>query len=93
MTVKHLPIIWRSPVGAAIAIKVLNKGTDLGSFDPQTGTFSFLFNPRTQQWTEHFMMEEHQILGLTIEGRTTVKLLKFNSDERLAERQRLRDRF
>lgn len=68
------------------------KGTDLGSFDPQTGAFSFLFNPRTQQWTEHFMIEEHLILGLTLEGRTTVKLLKFNIDERLAERQRLRDR-
>lgn len=68
------------------------KGTDLGSFDPQTGAFSFLFNPRTQQWTEHFMIEEHLILGLTLEGRTTVRLLKFNIDERLAERQRLRNR-
>ena len=29
------------------------KGTDLGSFDPKTGTFSFLFNPRTQNWAEH----------------------------------------
>ncbi len=68
------------------------KGTDLGSFDPQTGAFSFLFNPRTQQWIEHFMIEEHLILGLTLEGRTTVRLLKFNSDERLAERQRSADR-
>lgn len=25
-----------------------HKGTDLGSFDPQTGSFSFLFNPRNQ---------------------------------------------
>ncbi|WP_026795104.1 MULTISPECIES: HNH endonuclease [Planktothrix] len=24
------------------------KGSDLGSFDPKTGQFSFLFNPRTQ---------------------------------------------
>lgn len=68
------------------------EGTDLGSFDPQTGAFSFLFNPRTQQWTEHFMIEEHLILGLTLEGRTTVRLLKFNIDERLAERQRSADR-
>jgi hypothetical protein len=37
------------------------------------------------------MIEEHQILGLTKDGRTTVKLLKFNSDEQLAERQRMRD--
>ncbi len=69
-----------------------HKGSDLGSFDPQTGAFSFLFNPRTQQWDEHFKLEELQIVGLTSQGRTTARLLQFNSDERLAERQRLRDR-
>lgn len=66
-----------------------HKGTDLGSFDPQTGTFSFLFNPRTQNWAEHFRLEEVTILGLTPEGRTTVNLLQLNSNERLAERRRL----
>jgi HNH endonuclease len=66
-----------------------HKGTDLGSFDPQTGEFSFLFNPRTQQWSEHFTFERVTIVGLMPEGRTTVKLLQFNSKERLAERQRL----
>lgn len=65
------------------------KGSDLGSFDPQTGAFSFLFNPRTQQWTEHFAFEGITLIGLTPEGRTTVKLLQLNNDERLAERQRL----
>lgn len=68
-----------------------HKGTDLGSFDPQTGEFSFLFNPRTQQWSAHFTFEAIQIVGLTAEGRTTIKLLQLNNDERLAERQRLRD--
>lgn len=66
-----------------------HKGSDLGSFDPQTGAFSFLFNPRTQQWTEHFKFESLTMIGLTPEGRTTVKLLQLNNDERLAERQRL----
>lgn len=66
-----------------------HKGSDLGSFDPQTGAFSFLFNPRTQQWAEHFAFEGIALTGLTPEGRTTVKLLQLNSDERLAERQRL----
>lgn len=32
------------------------KGSDLGSFDPLTGDFSFLFNPRLQQWSEHFAL-------------------------------------
>ncbi|MBW4641793.1 MAG: HNH endonuclease [Goleter apudmare HA4340-LM2] len=69
-----------------------HKGTDLGSFDPQTEEFSFLFNPRTQQWSEHFACEKAVIVGLTPEGRTTVRLLQFNTDERLAERKRLSDR-
>jgi hypothetical protein len=69
-----------------------HKGTDLGSFDPQTGEFSFLFNPRTQQWSEHFTFEEIQIVGLTVEGRTTIKLLQLNNDERLSERQRRRNK-
>lgn len=65
------------------------KGTDLGSFDPQTGDFCFLFNPRTQIWEEHFKQENLQIIGLTPGGRTTVRLLQLNTAERLAERQRL----
>ncbi|MGI8503946.1 MAG: HNH endonuclease [Hassallia sp.] len=65
------------------------KGSDLGSFDPQTEAFCFLFNPRTQKWNEHFIIEDFRVLGLTPEGRTTANLLQLNSDERIAERQRL----
>ncbi len=63
------------------------KGTDLGSFDPLTGQFTFLFNPRTQVWDEHFVFEDELIVGLTAVGRTTAKLLQMNTEERLAERQ------
>lgn len=63
------------------------KGTDIGSFDPQTGAFSFLFNPRQQKWADNFTSEDFRFVGLTAEGRTTVKLLQLNSDERIAERQ------
>lgn len=65
------------------------KGTDLGSFDPQTNIFSFLFNPRLQNWSERFTVEETKIVGLTPEGCTTSNLLQLNSDERLTERGRL----
>ncbi len=68
-----------------------HKGSDLGSFDPLTGEFCFLYNPRTQVWTEHFALQHIEIMGLTPEGRTTVFLLQLNSTERLAERQGLRD--
>jgi hypothetical protein len=69
-----------------------HKGSDLGSFDPQTNIFNFLFNPRTQVWEEHFAFHEEQLKGLTPEGRVTVSLLRLNSEERLAERRSLRGR-
>ena len=69
-----------------------HKGSDLGSFDPHTHVFAFLFNPRTQRWSAHFVFHSEQIVGLTPEGRTTVNLLRLNSEERLAERRRLRGR-
>lgn len=67
-----------------------HKGTDLGSFDPQSNSFSLLFNPRTQVWTEHFQVNAEQIIGLTPEGHTTVGLLQLNNSDRLAERASLR---
>jgi hypothetical protein len=66
-----------------------HKGTDLGSFDPQTGVFSLLYNPRTQHWAAHFALSGFRIEGLTAEGRTTVQLLQLNHDDRLTERERL----
>lgn len=63
-----------------------HKGSDLTSFDPQTRQLSPLFNPRTQVWAEHFAYEGERIVGLTAEGRTTVNLLRLNSEERLSER-------
>lgn len=49
-----------------------HKGTDLGSFDPQTGVFSLLYNPRAQHWGAHFALSGFRLEGLTPEGRTTV---------------------
>ncbi|PZO13850.1 MAG: HNH endonuclease [Leptolyngbya foveolarum] len=64
------------------------KGSDLGSFDPQTGDFSFLFNPREQFWSEHFTPSQGKITGRSQEGRTTAFLLKFNTEDRIQERLR-----
>lgn len=66
-----------------------HKGSDLGSFDPQTQNFFRLFNPRIQEWSEHFTFEDERVVGLTPEGRTTISLLQLNSDERRAERRSL----
>jgi hypothetical protein len=68
-----------------------HKGTDLGSFDPATGAFSVFFHPRTQQWADHFVLQGALVVGLTAEARTTLRLFQINTEERLAERQRLID--
>jgi hypothetical protein len=67
------------------------KGSDLGSFDPQTGQFAFLFNPRAQVWTEHFTFQGDLIVGLTATGRATVKILQMNTAERIEERRRAKE--
>jgi hypothetical protein len=72
----------------ALSCTVCNrrKGSDLSSLDPMTGTLVPLFNPRTQPWSAHFRLEGAHILGVTIEGRTTVAFLRLNAVERLMER-------
>ena len=65
------------------------KGPNVGSFDPLTGVLVPLFNPRTQTWSLHFEWDRAIIRPLTPEGRVTVKILRLNDAERVAERQRL----
>lgn len=64
-----------------------HKGSDLGSFDPLTGEFVFLFHPRRQQWADHLcFLNGAEIQGITPEGRVTVKFLQLNIPKRLIER-------
>jgi len=64
-----------------------HKGTDLTSIDPETGAITPLFNPRTQQWHDHFRLHGAVIEPLTPEGRATVALLQLNRPDRVEERE------
>lgn len=64
------------------------KGTDLGSIDAFTSQLTPFFNPRTQNWHEHFRLQGALITPLTAEGRVTVMILQLNQPERVLERQR-----
>lgn len=66
------------------------KGSDLSSIDPETGNIVNLFNPRTDTWAEHFVIDGVQILGLSPTGRATVALLQLNAAQRLTERRELK---
>ncbi|QSJ19754.1 HNH endonuclease [Nostoc sp. UHCC 0702] len=65
------------------------KGSDLTSIDPVNGEITPLFNPRSQNWTDHFKLEDGYIVGLTAIGRTTIFLLKLNDLTRVQIRQAL----
>jgi hypothetical protein len=66
-----------------------HKGTDIASYDDLTGNLTAFYNPRTQVWTEHFQMQNAEIVGLTPEARVVVKILQLNSEERVEQRQML----
>ena len=67
-----------------------HKGHDLVGFDPQTGELTRLYHPRDQRWDEHFTIHaDMRIQGLTSHGRTTVRVLQMNDEDRLENRQLL----
>jgi HNH endonuclease len=80
-------------IGRNLALACLScnrhKGSDLTSLDPMSGDITPLFNPRKHQWTQHFRVQDGQILGLTAMGRTTVFLLRFNLPQAVFSRQLL----
>lgn len=64
----------------------LHKGTNLTGIDPQTNELGELFHPRRQDWDEHFEWHEIYLAGKTAIGRTTVRVLKMNSEDQIALR-------
>ena len=66
-----------------------NKGTDLGSVASETGQLTRFFNPREDRWSDHFRIDGPLIVPITAIGEVTVKILGFNSKERVLERRAL----
>jgi 5-methylcytosine-specific restriction endonuclease McrA len=56
-----------------------HKGSDLAAFVPVSGEIVPLFNPRAQVWSEHFRLENAQIVGITPTDRATTFLWRFNA--------------
>jgi hypothetical protein len=65
------------------------KGTQTELDDTITGEKIPLFNPRQQQWHEHFMWQSEGLLlvGLTPTGRATINALQLNNRFILRSRQ------
>ena len=65
------------------------KGSDIASLDSETGALVALFNPRTQEWNENFLLRDGVIVALTPCASATVRLLKMNLPERVEVRDAL----
>lgn len=61
------------------------KGPNIASRD-SSGRIVALFNPRTESWIDHFRISGTQIRPITAVGEATVRLLRLNDPERIAER-------
>lgn len=68
-----------------------NKGSDVGSVVLPDRTFIRFYNPRIDNWSAHFELEEGVIVPLTDIGKVTLKILDINLAERILERQLLID--
>ncbi|MGI8469947.1 MAG: HNH endonuclease [Pyrinomonadaceae bacterium] len=67
-----------------------NKGSDLGSLSESTKILVRFFNPRTDDWDEHFRINsDAEIEYLTEIGEVTAAIFGFNNLERIAERKGL----
>lgn len=66
-----------------------HKSRDIASIDPDTGMLVRLYNPRTQQWNEHFRLDQLALKGISPEGRVTVIVLQLNSPAQMALREML----
>ena len=72
-----------SNLGLACIDCNLHKGSNLTGIDPETQAVTLLFNPRQQQWDDHFHWDGLNIVGESDIGRTTIRVLCMNSDEQL----------
>jgi hypothetical protein len=66
----------------------LSKAQATTAPDPETGQTVALFNPRLQQWADHFAWVDagRRVEGFTPEGRATVIRLRMNLDRLVVAR-------
>jgi hypothetical protein len=86
---KHGGLTEEANLALARALCNQRKGSDLTSIDPETGAITSLFQPRREQWNDHFRLVGARIEPLTPTGRVTVRLLQLNAPERIEERELL----
>jgi hypothetical protein len=65
------------------------KGTDVAAFPPGLNAVVPLFNPRSDDWRDHFSWDEAVVRSKTPVGAATIELLRINQPERIDHRRLL----
>jgi hypothetical protein len=65
----------------------LHKGNRIDAIDPDTNNSVPLFNPRLDNWHEHFRWDGYDLIGQTQTGRATVAAFDLNHPRRLQIRR------
>jgi hypothetical protein len=82
---KHGGPTEESNLALACTFCNLHKGTGIASFTRQ-GLLTRFFNPRIDNWPQHFVLRHALIAPLTPIGEVTAQIFQFNRAERLLER-------
>jgi len=65
----------------------LYKGSNVAGIDPVTGQPVRLYDPRQQEWNDHFDIQPQAMrFGRTPEGRVTILVLRLNDELRVRQR-------
>ena len=88
---QHVDEVSDDPQSLAWACSECNfhKGPNLVSIDPQSKELADLFNPRRDDWSDHFTIDQGTIVGLTPTGRATARLLNMNASRLVRLRREL----
>jgi len=79
------------PDNLAYSCSICNwkKGSNIASILEEGAIPIPLFNPRKQNWFDHFALENGVVAAKTLIGAATIKLLKLNFPDKIIERREL----
>ncbi|MDA1055729.1 MAG: HNH endonuclease signature motif containing protein [Planctomycetota bacterium] len=86
---KHKGPTTLTNLGWSCALCNNHKGSDASAFVPGTDELVRLFNPRVDEWHDHFAWNGPELGGKTKMALATIELLKINSENRVSLRRML----
>jgi len=84
---KHAGLTELSNLALACTLCNQAKGSDIGSLEQHTDKLIRFYNPRIDQWSNHFRVEQAAISPRSAIGEVTARIFRFNIEDRIEERE------